>query len=465
VGRPALEFGKPGRITVRETKPKLFEARCRYRDVDGAVRRIAAQGKSRTAAQNALLAKIEERPWNGGKLKELRPESRFTDAAALWLAQIEQTQRATTHQAYRQWLVGRVIPDIGEMRLREVRVGYLDAYFTRLRIQGYTPNTLRMIRKVVRGPLQLAVEHEVIPANPVSNIKRIGGSPKQARALTPEERNRLRSWLEGSSEDPEELLAQDAARRRDMPDVVRTMLGTGLRVGELLGLRWSNLHLDADVAVLNVTGNVARVRGVGVVFHPGKTPSAIREMPLPPFVVAALKARRARLGLLAADDLPVFCVVRASGPSWHDPAKVTGWVREIRKWVGLEWMTTHTWRKTAATMLDEAGFSARQIADQMGHAQISMTQNTYLGRKGEAVPEMATALESAWEEQVTKDDDYVELIGEVIPNHLRFDGTDVKAQCLRCQRWTWSYEQFGQECRMTQPDGFPCGGQFTNPLA
>jgi hypothetical protein len=62
-------------------------------------------------------------------------------------------------------------------------------------------------------------------------------------------------------------------------------------------------------------------------------------------------------------------------------------------------------------------------------------------------------------------DDYIELIEDAIPNHLRFDGTDIKAQCLRCQRWTWNYEQFGQKCQMTQPDGSPCSGQFTHPLA
>lgn len=61
--------------------------------------------------------------------------------------------------------------------------------------------------------------------------------------------------------------------------------------------------------------------------------------------------------------------------------------------------------------------------------------------------------------------DYVELTGDDLPNHLRFDGTEVKAQCLRCKRWTWAEEEFGQECRMTQPDGFPCGGRFTDPRA
>lgn len=405
MGRAPLEIGKPGRITIRELKPKVFQARCRFRDIDGVTRLVAAQGKSRTGAQNALLTKIAERPGCGTGIEELKPHSRFADAAALWLTQIQQTKRATTHQAYRQWLIGRVLPDIGQTRLRELRVGYLDAYFTRLRARGYKANTLRMIRKVVRGPLNLAVQHEAIPANPIANINHIAGQPKQARALTPEERRRLRTWLAGTSDDPDEQKAQETARRRDLPDLVQTMLGTGLRVGELMGVRWRNLNLDGTLLVVDgqpmlvptvtVEGNVTRVRGVGVVFHDGKTASAKRTVPLPSFVAETLRARRDRVPELARDDIPVFCAMTRNGPGWRDPKKVTAWVREIRGWIGLEWMTTHVWRKTAATILDEAGLSARAIADQMGHAQISMTQNVYLGRGG-MTPVAAVALEAAW---------------------------------------------------------------------
>lgn len=405
MGRAPLDIGQPGRISIRELAPKTFQARCRFRDLDGVTRLVAAQGKSRTAAQNNLLAKLAERPGAHSGIEELKPHSRFADAATLWLAQIEQTQRGTTYQAYRQWLVARVIPDIGEMRLRELRVGYLDAYFTRLRLHGYKPNTLRMIRKVIRGPLRLAVQHEAIPANPVSDVGVIKGQPKQARALTPEERGRLRTWLNGSSDDPAERAAQEKARRRDLPDIVQSMLGTGLRVGELMALSWRNLDLDGRplvvdgqpvlVPMVTVEGNVARVRGKGVLFHEGKTDSAKRTIPLPPFVVDTLRARKQRMGILAAGDVPVFPVITGDGLGWRDPNKVTELVREIRSWVGLDWMTSHVWRKTAATILDEAGLSARSIADQMGHAQISMTQNVYLGRGGIA-PAAAVALEAAW---------------------------------------------------------------------
>ena len=48
---------------------------------------------------------------------------------------------------------------------------------------------------------------------------------------------------------------------------------------------------------------------------------------------------------------------------------------------GLGWITSHSFRKTTATMFDDAGLSARQIADQLGHARPSMTQDVYMGRR------------------------------------------------------------------------------------
>lgn len=390
MGRAPLDPGKPGRITIREIKPKQFQARCRFRDLDGATRLLAAHGKSRTAAQNALLAKISARPGGGSAIDSLKPHHRFTDAAKLWLAKIQQTQRGTTYTSYRQWLEGRIIPDIGEMRLRELAVGYLDTYFTKLRARDYTPNTLRMIRKVIRGPLELAFKHGAILTNPVSSVDKIRGNPKPPRALTIEERKRLLTWLDGDSDNPEERIAQRRAQQRELPDIVRIMLGTGLRVGEVMALRWSDINLDGKLMVINgrpviapaleVDGNVTRVVGQGLVRHGGKTEQAQRTVLLAGFVLDVLRARRDRLGEFARGEAPVFGAVTAAGLGWQDPNKVTGWVREVRDWVGLGWMTTHVWRKTAATIMHEAGIPTSVIADQLGHKHISMTEDVYLGR-------------------------------------------------------------------------------------
>jgi integrase len=59
----------------------------------------------------------------------------------------------------------------------------------------------------------------------------------------------------------------------------------------------------------------------------------------------------------------------------------TGELRRLFDRIGFDWVTSHTFRKTVATRLDEAGISARQVADQLGHRNPSMTTDVYMGRK------------------------------------------------------------------------------------
>ncbi|MEU4444238.1 tyrosine-type recombinase/integrase, partial [Actinosynnema sp. NPDC023926] len=133
---------------------------------------------------------------------------------------------------------------------------------------------------------------------------------------------------------------------------------------------------NAEARELAMSGNVIRVRGRGRIVNRGKTENAERPIPLPDWCVAMLAERRAK----AADlDGPIF-------PS------STGTIREAtnvrnRAWkpfiarAGYEWVTFRTFRRTVATLLDEAGLTARQIADLLGHSRPSMTQDVYMGRR------------------------------------------------------------------------------------
>lgn len=125
-----------------------------------------------------------------------------------------------------------------------------------------------------------------------------------------------------------------------------------------------------------MSGNVIRARGRGRVVNRGKTENAERPIPLPDWCVVMLVGRRSKASDL---DGPIF-------PS------STGTIREAtnvrnRAWkpfitrAGYEWVTFRTFRRTVATLLDEAGLTARQIADLLGHSRPSMTQDVYMGRR------------------------------------------------------------------------------------
>src|SRR6476619_1661509 len=77
-------------------------------------------------------------------------------------------------------------------------------------------------------------------------------------------------------------------------------------------------------------------------------------------------------------DQPLFPDVLGG---FRDPANVRRELREARGEDTLPWITSHTFRKSAATILEEAALSARLVADQLGHSRPSMTQDYYLGRR------------------------------------------------------------------------------------
>lgn len=410
-GRMPLPVGRPGSFSYRKLAPKHWQARCRFRDLDGVTRQVAAQGDTKTRAELALWAKLRDR--GAEDLSALQANSTFADAAALWLVKIATKRRGSTYDTYRRWLDNRVIPDIGGLRLRECTFGRLDAYMTRLAAQRtvtgehrYKPNTLRSIRKVIAGPLTLAVKHKALTANPVKDMDHIEGQGCPPRALTIEERRRLRAWLRSSNNDLAERAAQEAARRHDLPDLVDFMLGTGVRVGEALAVRWCDIDLEGIpianpdgtlrlAPIATVSGNIVREKGKGLVRHAGKTAKAIRTFELPRFVAEMLVRRRPE-GLPVDSTVPVFPVMGRGGLTWKDPNNTQTYIRRMRDAIGWSWMTSHNWRETAITIWsDSAEMPDRATSDLAGHADINFTKKTYVGR-GELHPQAAAVQDAAY---------------------------------------------------------------------
>jgi integrase len=168
------------------------------------------------------------------------------------------------------------------------------------------------------------------------------------------------------------------------------MLATGVRIGEALGVCWPEVDLDAGTVA--VDHNVIRVKGRGLVRKSTKTVAGERTLALPSWALDMLRKRQA-----GADD-PYGPVFPDSLGGLRDPSNTRRDLRNARGSAGFAWVTSHVFRKTAATILDEAGLSARAVADQLGHSRPSMTQDVYMGRKV-ASPAAAQALEGALDVQ------------------------------------------------------------------
>lgn len=408
MARPPLPLGTWGSIRIHGrvdgewvpkaeiptgTKITSWRAMAKYRAHDGVTRQMERRSSSETKARRSLREAL-------GKLVSqqtaLDSGTRFKDAAALYLDQIQTRRRGTTYDRYKGRLEKHVFPEIGHLLLRECTVNRLEKFMTKLEHDEVAANTRRGIRTVLSGVIQYVIRNDetgTIKRNPVHDLSDIEGSTKKPVAMTAEQ---LRDFLV-------KLDADKLAKKADLPDYIRFLFGTGARFGEALAVRWRDLNFTDETWTIQVedttytvppghlfiSGNIVAVSGKGLVRHEGKTFKAKRAINLPHYLYTLLLVRKP---IDANEDDPVF----PSGTlGWRHPSNMQRSVRRMRERIKYPGFTTHVGRKTVATILDMSGQTAREIADQLGHANPAMTQNVYMGR-GVQNPAAAAALEAAY---------------------------------------------------------------------
>ena len=257
-----------------------------------------------------------------------------------------------------------VKPALGELRLREIDTPTADRALAA--IKTLSVSGARTSKIVISGAVRYAARHGAIQFNPVREVGRIESPPKRKpRALTGEERN---EWLAAVEK-------HEKAVDWDLPDLSLMMLATGCRIGECLAIGWS--EVDLDQGAVDVCWRMVRRTGVGLLrlLSTKSGSEGERLVPLPSWAVIMLKRRRPAL------ESGVEAVFPDSLGGWRDPSNVRKVWRQVRDEAKLDGFVSHMLRKTAATFLDDSNVSAGKISDQLGHSNIRMTQDRYLGRK------------------------------------------------------------------------------------
>jgi integrase len=210
--------------------------------------------------------------------------------------------------------------------------------------------------------------------NPVRDTRSIACPQKRVRALTTGEAADLLRRLR----------ADPAAVRLDLADFVEFMLGTGMRIGEAAAVREGVLDLTA--ATVHVNATVVRVAGAGVQIQPRtKTTGSERILALPRPLVTMIRGRI----MNSHPPGPGGVIFTSPAGLVRDPSNTQADLRKVLDGIGYGWVTSHVFRKTVASRLDDEGFSIRHIADQLGHARPSTTLDHYLGRRATTTADFA----------------------------------------------------------------------------
>lgn len=311
------------------------------------------------------------------------PNQRLSTADFLrdWL--MKTRVRPRTQQRYESVVRVHLIPAIGRVPLAKVEPGHLEALYAARLASGLSPRSVHHIHMVLHRAFRMATRWGLLSRNVVELVDPPRVERGEIHVLNPEQARLFLSAAEGHDHEALFVLA----------------ISTGMRQGEILGLRWRDIDLDRRT--LSVTQTLERA-GREPVFGEPKTRSSRRRIDLTDRVVVALRAHRARQAkdMLEAEpgvwhDLDLIFTNRCGRPV--DPHRLGGpCLGSLLESAGLPRLRFHDLRHTAATLLLSKGVHPKVVADLLGHASISITLDTYshvlVGMQEHAVAAMNEAL-------------------------------------------------------------------------
>ncbi len=270
--------------------------------------------------------------------------------------------KSATIDLYRQVFRAHIKPDLGEKPLGKVTAQHIQAFYHKRLQAGTSPRTIQIVHSVLRRALQQAVEWRLLPRNVADFVKRPRAERHEVEPLTPDQ---VMTFLEAAQEDRLHALFTLAAT-------------TGLRLGELLALRWSDINLAEST--LTVRQTLTKNDGKFEIGTP-KTNASRRTLDLPVIACKALKrwrreqaAERLKLSGAWATDL-VFTTTIGTVLNPHNIRNRS--LKSVLERAGLPKIRFHDLRHTAATLMLAQGVQPRVLQDVLGHSDIRMTLGLY----------------------------------------------------------------------------------------
>lgn len=263
--------------------------------------------------------------------------------------------------------------DIGDIKLMDLRTAHLQRYYTKLLdIDKLDASNVRRINKTLKTCLKEAVKQGYLQKNWCDDVN-LPKSKKEdnIKALSKDDQLRLLESLKGI----------------DLELLITFALGTGLRLGEVLGLKWSDI--DFKEHTLSVQRSVRRVVEIQrdgtreriLKEVPPKTENSFRIVPIPDTILLKLKSYKKvqnKLILSLGEDYQnnnyVFC---NDNGTIMDPKKPNRRLSTVLKSNNIELITFHGLRHTYCTRLFEAGVPPKTVQSLVGHSDIETTMNIY----------------------------------------------------------------------------------------
>lgn len=408
-GTIILERGWRARGRVRDQRNRYREVVV-IRDTKGEAKR-EAERRLEFLGGMIKAGVVNERPSTVAELADRWLEMRARSAARATATPEARPGRKVRQElalspnslaSYASVVRGVIIPELGEMRLDEVTVTTLDDALIALDDIRST----RIPRTVLGQMFAHAVARGWIQTNPMRNVSPERRVRTEVQALTVEQVRKLLALA--SAQLNSTPVTEDGkgvgGRRvnRDLRDCLYLLLGSGVRIGELIALRWSDLDLDGDVPVIRVAATMIEPRGEEIpdrYRQPYTKSKESRTVPIPD-VVMSLLADRKQAREPATDDEYVFAG-ETGEPIW--PSNVRTRLRNLTADVdGLQGSTPHTMRRTVGDRLFDV-YGLQAVIDVLGHTPAGASFQHYV-RTRRVDPSLRAALDAFFENEESEGD-------------------------------------------------------------
>jgi len=326
--------------------------------ITGKRKRIIKRIEGRRADAQALMAQIVTELRQGTYIEQ--DNIRVDQWLNTWLHSYKKSSvRLTTWESYGMNIRVHLNPAIGALSLQSLRPDHLQKLYNEKYQNGLSARTIRYIHTIINAALKQAVKNQLVFRNVAEATTLPKQEKSQVRAMTLDEQTNFLRVSQGDR----------------MAAAFIVLFATGLRRGELLGLKWRNVNLG--LARISIEENLVQTYTRSFQYQLPKTEKSKGQIPLNKSALEAFKEHRK--AMLAeghyALDKPIFCTKKGTPYNPRDFSYKFVALRNKAK-ISKD-ITVHSIRHTFATRLLEAGVSMKEAQELLRHENITTTADIY----------------------------------------------------------------------------------------
>lgn len=282
-----------------------------------------------------------------------------------WLEEYKKNRvKIGTYTSYEKYYKSTINNRLGNKELSEIRGEHIQKLYNDMVKEGYAISSIKIVSAILNGCLQQAMKNGLIERNPVklAELPRQTGTKKERTAMTKEQQDLFMKYAEESY----------------LYHFFSVMLRTGMRKGEMQGLKYSDI--DKKQNVIHVRRTLKYIEGKGYFEDTPKTRTSTRDIPLTAAITEHIEAQRKYWGFkVVRMDQYLFCNENGDPISRE---RIQGEIDRIIKRIksdGYDFprITSHVFRHTFATRAIEAGMPPQVLKTILGHSSLAMTMDLY----------------------------------------------------------------------------------------